>query len=170
MLVFVCLVGRGERIQPAWAPAAPTPPATGGLPAAQPPAGRRPAPAPSGVCGALDTDPDLPPAVRLAVDPVDDANASDLGGKQVDVMVMSGHGAVVHRGGSSGEDGPTYLVDDRGMSYQVDGEDAVTNLGYDGVADVVVPDDWMELFAPGSVLSVARALCPPSTDPEAPCK
>ena len=56
-----------------------------------------------------------------------------------------------------------------GMSYQVDGEDAVTTLGYDGVADVVVPDDWMELFAPGSVLSVARALCPPRTDPEPRC-
>jgi hypothetical protein len=55
------------------------------------------------------------------------------------------------------------------MKYALRGEEAVHNLGYDGVDRVVVPDGWMELFRPGPELSRDAALCPPSNDPDPAC-
>jgi type VII secretion protein EccB len=121
------------------------------------------------VCTVLHTAPGAPPTVSLAVDPGAEASADGTGPGSVDVDVESGHGAVVEDGDWSAEAGLPTLVDDRGMKYALRGEEAVHNLGYDGVDRVVVPDGWMELFRPGPELSRDAALCPPSNDPDPAC-
>ncbi|HWJ81841.1 MAG TPA: type VII secretion protein EccB [Nocardioides sp.] len=121
------------------------------------------------LCAVLHTAPGTPPSAALAVDPGERASAEGTGPREVDVTVTAGHGAVVDAGGWAGEQGLPVLVDDRGMSYTLRGDDAVANLGYAGVDEVVVPDGWMELFDPGPELSPDQALCPPTTDPEASC-
>ena len=55
--------------------------------------------------------------------------------------VEPGHGALVRSGDwGSATGGLIYLIDERSRSYSVAGGAEVENLGYGGVAPVVVPD------------------------------
>jgi type VII secretion protein EccB len=128
------------------------------------------------VCAVLSAEEGVAPAALIGLEPTGDASAEvdsadeDADAGRDEASVMSGNGAVVQRGDwATAEGGSPVLVDDLAVSYRLEG-DAVEKLGYDGVAEVVVPDQWLELFAPGPVLSPDAALCPPTTDPEARCE
>lgn len=128
------------------------------------------------VCAVLRTEPGARPAVEIGVDPADEVSAAAVAAEAgeagvEDVTVQSGFGAVVRRGGwSSAETDAAYLVDDRATAYRLRGQTEIDNLGYDGVDPVVVPDEWLELFTDGPELSQDKALCPPTTDPDARCE
>ena len=63
-----------------------------------------------------------------------------------------------------------FLVDSRGRAYPVGPGDETANLGYSGVDEVIVPQDWLELFEPGVALTIDAARCPPSSDPDGGCE
>lgn len=118
------------------------------------------------VCGVLVTSEDEEPAVLLATAPPDSGMLDDVEGGGRDVNVLSGRGALVRSAEWATSTGGTlHLIDDRGRSNSVAGADEVTNLGYEKVPAVVVPDSWNKLFQPGADLSILAALCPPTADP-----
>lgn len=120
------------------------------------------APATENVCGVLETAEGEQPAVRLATFPRGSRMLEDVGAGDRRATVEPGHGALVRSGDwGSATGGLIYLIDERSRSYSVAGGAEVENLGYGGVAPVVVPDSWTRLFTPGPDLSVLDALCPP---------
>ena len=62
--------------------------------------------------------------------------------------------------------GSVQLIDERGRTYSVAGDQEVENLGYGSVPEVVVPDAWNRLFRSGPDLSILAALCPPKATGE----
>ncbi|HVK29255.1 MAG TPA: type VII secretion protein EccB [Nocardioides sp.] len=119
------------------------------------------------ICGVLKTGEGEEPAVELATFPQGSAMLGEVGADQSNVSVEAGYGAVVRSADwdtSSG--GTVHLVDDGGRSYSIAGPTEVENLGYGGVAEVVVPSTWLQLFTPGPDLSLLDALCPPRTPTE----
>ncbi|MDN5745185.1 MAG: type VII secretion protein EccB [Nocardioidaceae bacterium] len=121
------------------------------------------------LCGVLQTAEDTMPAVRLATNPAGSPMLDDVTGKDDDVRVEPGYGALVRSGGWMKSTGGTaYLVDDGGRSYSIAGQLEVANLGYEKVDPVVVPETWIQLFRPSADLSRLAALCPPrESDPGA---
>lgn len=115
------------------------------------------------VCAELVTAEGEQPAVVLATDPVGAAAVDDIAPAAQEADVESGHGGLVRSADwNTSADGTLHLIDDRGYSYQVAGEDELAKLGYDRVPAVVVPDVWTKLFESGPELSIDAALCPPS--------
>lgn len=117
------------------------------------------------VCGQLDTVAGEQPGVRLAIAPGADADATDVLVGETVIGVDSGHGAFVQRGDFDlrGAVAPT-MVDVRGYAFPVAGDLERINLGYGEVADVVVPDSWLDLLPSGVPLSVDAARCPPISE------
>lgn len=119
------------------------------------------------VCGVLETAEDEEPAVLLATFPSGSAMIGDVSAGQSNVSVEAGYGAVVRSADwDTSRGGTVHLVDDGGRSYSIAGATEVGNLGYGGVAEVVVPSTWLQLFTPGPDLSLLDALCPPRTPSE----
>lgn len=106
------------------------------------------------------------PVVRL-VDPTSgEASAAELEEGQREVSVDTGRGAYVLSGGfDNPTTGEPFLIDDLG-SHALVGVEAVPNLGYAGVEEVVVPERWVQLFDEGVALSKDAALRPPTSRDE----
>ncbi len=119
------------------------------------------------ICGVLRTGEGEEPAVELARFPQGSAMLGDVSAGESNVSVEPGYGAVVRSADWDASSGGTvHLVDDGGRSYSIAGTTEVENLGYAGVAEVVVPSTWLQLFRPGPDLSLLDALCPPRTPSE----
>ena len=124
---------------------------------------------PGSVCARLIAQADEVPKVELVGDPQDEA-APDEASTTSDEPTVSldrGRGAFFRLGEwddttSSG----AFVVDPRGIAYQLLGADTLGQLGYDDVDEPLVPDPWGELFEPGVALSTSQALCPPTTKPK----
>lgn len=116
------------------------------------------------VCGVLVTEEDEQPAVRLATAPVDSGMLDGVSAGGREVNVLSGSGALIRSAGwNTSTGGSIHLIDDRGRSNSVAGAQEVTNLGYEKVPAVVVPESWNKLFQAGADLSILAALCPPTS-------
>jgi hypothetical protein len=116
------------------------------------------------LCAVLETAEDEEPATRLAIEPSESASAQGVSPGMSEATVESGYGAVVRSADWITDSGGTvHLIDDRGYSYPLASQTEVANLGYGGVAEVVVPHYWNKLFAVGPELSREAALCPPAT-------
>jgi hypothetical protein len=116
------------------------------------------------LCAVLETAEDEEPATRLGIEPSESASAQGVSAGMSEATVESGHGAVVSSADWITDSGGTvHLIDDRGYSYPLASRTEVDNLGYGGVAEVVVPHYWNKLFAVGPELSREAALCPPAT-------
>lgn len=116
------------------------------------------------LCAVLQTAEDEEPATRLGIAPSEAASAQGVPPTMAEATVESGHGAVVRSADWISDSGGTvHLIDDRGYSYPLASRTEVDNLGYGGVAEVVVPHYWNKLFAVGPELSREAALCPPAT-------
>ncbi len=113
-------------------------------------------------CAQLVPEPGEIPVVRL-VDPTsDDASAAELEEGEREVTVDTGSGAYVLSGGfESPTAGEPFLISDGGVSHALVGLNAVTNLGYSGEDEIVVPERWVQLFDEGVALSQDAALRPP---------
>ncbi len=120
------------------------------------------------LCALLDTPGGQPGVVLATTETGSPASAESIGVADVDAVVASGAGAFV-QSGSWSEDGPStpVLIDARGYAYPVGDGQEKELLGYAGVDDVVVPQDWIGLFDVGVTLSVDAARCPPT--PEGSC-
>lgn len=112
-------------------------------------------------CGTLITDSELKPRAVLGQNPVDSASSAGIPADEVSVLVQPGSGAYVMSGDWDTTIGTPYLIDSRGRANPLEGPETPGLLGYAGVDPPVVPDPWVELFAPGAPLSRELALCPP---------
>ena len=125
------------------------------------------------VCSLLEAAPGASPSVVLGrAVPGGRSSAEGIAAAGPPVAeVDPGAGALVRSGGWSDVEAPTrVLVDDRAYAYPVAGEEEAARLGYGAVPAEVVPDSWLELFAPGVLLSIDAARCPPTSQArEAPC-
>lgn len=124
-------------------------------------------PADGQVCAQLEAGHDAQPAVLLAQAPVGEASAEDVDDPALkEAAVDSGQGAYVLSGGF-GEGSDTaqpVLVDERGRAYPLVGADTAERLGYEDDDWTLVPESWLDLFAPGVELSEDAALCPPTSE------
>lgn len=115
-------------------------------------------------CAQLFPEADEVPVVRLVDVTSDDASAATVQEGARGVSVDTGRGAYVLSGGfDSSTTGEPFLIDDAGISHALVGLNAVTNLGYSGVDEVVVPERWVQLFEEGVALSQDAALRPPTS-------
>lgn len=113
-------------------------------------------------CARLVTAPGQAPSVALASAPSEAASASTLPADKVVPVVDSGRGAYFLSGDwESTDTGSPFVVDAKGNSYPLEGQDAAARLGYGDHPVVVVPDSWTKLFGVGVPLSVDDALCRP---------
>lgn len=121
-------------------------------------------------CLRLEAGAGVAPSVTLGTDPPEGAAAEGLAPGAVSVLVDSGRGAYVRSGDwSESASGSQFVVDANGIAYPLDGPGAAGYLGYDAAAAPLVPDSWMQLFAPGVTLSRDAALCPPGREPGQRC-
>ena len=98
------------------------------------------------------------PTLRLVRDAVADASPDDVTPRSSTVRVQPGYGALITPGGfDAAEAGPPYLIDARGRAHRVADALTLEHLGYADAASPVIPDTWLELFAPGSALSADAA-------------
>ncbi len=113
-----------------------------------------------------------PPQVALIADPAEAASSTAVESGQVSVRVEPGLGAYVLSGawGDTAR-GTPFLMDSTGKSFELEGDETATLLGFGDLKEPVVPDTWVELFEHGVPLSQDVALCPPRPDDKksAPC-
>ncbi|MGZ6744961.1 MAG: type VII secretion protein EccB [Nocardioides sp.] len=113
-------------------------------------------------CAQLTTASGSAPTVQVVSDPGPRASADGLAAGTVERTVDAGRGAYVLSGDwSDTTQGSPFVIDAKGSSYPLVGEEAASRLGYGSHPVVVVPDSWVKLFDPGVNLSVDDALCPP---------
>lgn len=124
-------------------------------------------------CAVMDGRPGVAPRVRLGT-PAPDDSGQGLPVPQrgrVDAEVQPGRGAVVTAAGfavsSPAAGGTTYLVDSKGLRYELVGADVPDRLGYGTYERPVVPAAWTGLLRAGVALSVEAArLQPGQADPD----
>lgn len=122
-------------------------------------------------CAWLGTDGEEP-AVWLAANPSPGDGSPPRSPMLMDRVVGPGGGALVRSGEAAENDETMHLIDERGVVYEVQGPQAVTNLGFADVVAPLIPAAWLALFDPGPTLSVDAARCPESggVDPDVqPC-
>jgi type VII secretion protein EccB len=114
-------------------------------------------------CARLVAEPGTPPRVQLGEDPQGLAQPDpDLAQDQLDVEIDPGHGAFFTIGDWDDDSGSqNYVMDPRGKTFLLVGDDTLQALGYDRDDAPVVPDSWLKLFDRGVELSTSKALCPP---------
>lgn len=119
-------------------------------------------PHPGAPCAELTAVAGSAPTVQVASDPADAATADAVPEGHVGRTVAAGRGAYVLSGDwTDTTDGSPFVVDAKGRSYPLVGEEAATRLGYAAHPVAVVPDSWVKLFDTGVNLSVDDALCRP---------
>ncbi|GAA1929613.1 hypothetical protein GCM10009737_34340 [Nocardioides lentus] len=105
------------------------------------------------------------PTVLVAGGLDEDVDLADLPEDEIATDVEPGGGAVVVSGAfGSAQGAPAYVVDAKGVRYQLDGADAIGNLGYGEHEARVVPDSWIGLLRCGVVLSRDAALRNPADE------
>ncbi|QIG44944.1 hypothetical protein G5V58_21170 [Nocardioides anomalus] len=114
-------------------------------------------------CARLVAEPGTPPRVQLAEDPQGLAQPDpDLEPDQLQVHIDPGHGAFFTLGDWDDDSGSQdYVMDPRGKTFLLIGNDTLAAVGYDPDDAPVVPDSWLKLFDKGVELSTSKALCPP---------
>jgi type VII secretion protein EccB len=89
------------------------------------------------------------------------AAAQATGGTAADLVALpSGAGLLVQAVPRPGLAGARYLVTDLGVKYPLPSDDAVRQLGFDGVAALPVPGTTLALLPTGPVLDRAAAAAP----------
>lgn len=122
-------------------------------------------------CALLATGADQPPVVQVATDPTDEASSADVPAGERSARVDAGRGAYVLSGDfAAAGDGAPYLIDAKGSAYPLVGAGTADLLGYGDLPAPLVPDTWVELFAPGVTLSPDAALCPPDPGATGSCE
>ena len=123
------------------------------------------------LCARLETAEGAPPRVLVAGDPTADASAADVPADERRTSVEAGHGAFVLNGDfGRATGGSPFVVDAKGVRYELVGPEAVENLGYGDQSARTVPDSWLSLFGCGVGLSKETALRPPSTATAGTCR
>ncbi|GAB2870738.1 type VII secretion protein EccB [Nocardioides pacificus] len=138
------------------------------------------------LCAQLDTEVGEAPRVLLAGDPGDRASA--LRGAEADASdgaeggggaiaadehmagVEAGHAAYFMSGAfDESEAGTPFVVDVKGVRYELVGPDTAALLGYGDHEARVVPDTWKDLFRCGVNLSQEDAMRPPDAEARSTC-
>ncbi|WP_299057030.1 type VII secretion protein EccB [uncultured Nocardioides sp.] len=126
-------------------------------------------------CAILVTRDNQSPTVLVAEDPADTLDPSieddEVDAGDAEVTVEPGRGALVVSAGFGQTEGPSpFVVDSKGVRYQIEGADALANLGYGDADPRVVPDSWLLPFGCGVVLSRNAALGQPGQDSQSSCE
>lgn len=129
------------------------------------------------LCAQLDTEVDAAPRVLLATDPGDPASAlrgadegEGLAADEHEAGVAAGHAAYFLSGGFDQSDsGTPFVVDAKGVRYELVGAETATLLGYGEHEVRVVPDTWKDLFRCGVNLSQEDAMRPPDAAARSSC-
>lgn len=123
-------------------------------------------------CAVLDVAAGEAPAVQIGTAPTGEASAAEVEEGRREATIQAGRGAFVRSGDwHSTTSSTTFVVDDKGAAYPLEGDDTLANLGYASYPAPLVPDSWIKILDPGVLLSTALALCPPEglVAGEAPC-
>ena len=118
------------------------------------------------MCAVLHPSTDAPARVALADNPSEEVSPAAVEEGRFEVEVQPSGGAYVLSSSDQASSGGTpFVIDTKGLRYELIGPEVPGFIGYGSVVPPIVPSSWLQFFRPGADLSTNAARRVPEDSP-----